>query len=33
MTIQSIIRWFEIAKPQPTSMDIAVQVVKLETEK
>ena len=26
MTIQSIIRWFEIAKPQPTSMDVAVQV-------
>ena len=26
MSIQSIIRWFEIAKPQPTSMDVAVQV-------
>ena len=26
MTIQSIIRWFEIAKPQPTSMDVAAQV-------
>lgn len=25
-TIKSIIRWFEIAKPQPTSMDVAVQV-------
>ena len=26
MSIHSIIRWFEIAKPQPTSMDVAVQV-------
>ena len=26
MSIKSIIRWFEIAKPQPTSMDVAVQV-------
>ena len=25
-TIQSIIRWFEIAKPEPTFADIAVQV-------
>ena len=26
MTIQSIIRWFEVAKPKPTFADIAVQV-------
>ena len=26
MSIQSIIRWFETAKPQPSSMDVAVQV-------
>ena len=26
MSIQSIIRWFEIAKPEPTFADIAVQV-------
>ena len=26
MSIQSIIRWFEIAKPEPTFRDVAVQV-------
>lgn len=26
MSIQSIIRWFEIAKPKPTFADVAVQV-------
>ena len=26
MTIQSIIRWFEIAKPEPTFADVALQV-------
>ncbi len=26
MSIQSIIRWFEIAKPEPTLKDVAMQV-------
>ena len=26
MTIQSIIRWFELAKPEPTNQDLAKRV-------